>query len=254
MKASAIIRIIAFSLIFLMLLGLLTGGLFIGYFFISSPSGETTTIEREVDSSEFRNLEIDWVAGSVKVMTGISDRIIIRETKDVNNPYTMSTEFDGNTLKISYASKIRFHLGSMSGKDLLIIVPRSWSCQSLEINGAALEINIDNVSIGSIELNGAATEFTFSGELSELDCNGAAAELNVACTNNLSRVNIDGAACSLDLTLPEICGFDVEIDGLAVDFHSDLDYNKDENQYTYGNEHCKIDVSGLGCQITINPS
>lgn len=256
MKASAIIRIVVFSLIFLILLGLLIGGLSIGYLIGSGPSGETTTIRREIDVANLHDVEIDWAAGSVTIRPSPSatDKIIIYETKDINSTYTMSTEFDDNTLKISYGKDLGLHFGSLTGKDLTIILPRNWTCRNLEIDGAALEVDITGVAVGSLELNGAATELSFTGELLELECNGAAAELNVSCTKFLNQVKIDGAACKLDLTLPEECGFEVSTEGLAMDFHSDCDYYKNGSTYSYGDEYCKIDVSGLGCKVSVNPS
>lgn len=254
MKTGAIIRIVIFSVLFLILLGLLIGVLCISPLVSNTPSGEQVTVQRSVEADEFSKLEIDWAAGSVKIMTGYSEDIIIKETKDTNNPYAMVTELDGNTLKISYAESISFHLGSLSGKDLIILVPSSWNCRALEIDGAALDINISGLTADYIELNGAATKLNFSGSFDELECSGAAAELNIKCTKSPKSVTVDGAACKVGLSLPKTCGFVVDTDGLAIDFNSSCDYTKNGNTYTYGNENCEIDVSGLGCKITVNPS
>lgn len=253
MKTGAIVRIVIYSVLFLILLGLLIGGLCIGYLFYNAPSGETATIERRIDATEFSKLEIEWAAGSVKIVTGlITNEIVVMESKDTNNPYAMVTEFDGNTLKIRYANNVSFHIASLSGKDLTVIVPKNWNCRSLEIDGAALEIDISDMDVDYIELNGASAKLNLDGCFGKLECNGAATKLNLNCTTSPDRISIDGAACQLDLTLPKNCGFAVDADGLAIDFNSNCDYTKNGNTYTYGGEDCEIDVSGLGCKVTVD--
>ena len=254
MKASAIIRIVVFSLVFLMLLGILLGGLCLNFFVEFIPSGDETTIIREVPTGQFRNIEIDWAAGSVNVMVGYTDAIVIKETKDSNNPHTMVTEFDSSTLKITYGSNTGFQLGVNTGKDLIVMIPKQWHINNLEINGAALEVNVENVNLNSIKLNGAAMDMTFKGELRNLECGGAGAKLDITCNNSINSVSVDGAGCQLDLKLPGKCGFNLTSEGLGMNFESEFKYAKNGSTYTYGNEHCKIDVSGLACKVSVNPS
>ena len=166
----------------------------------------------------------------------------------------MVTEIDGNTLKIRYANNVSFNFGSISGKDLIIIVPRNWNCRALVIDGAALDISVEGLKAENVELNGASTKFSYNGFFSDLECNGAAAKLDVTCTGSPAQISVDGAACEMNLTLPKNCGFIVDADGLAIDFDSSLDYSKNGDTYTYGNEKCEIDISGLGCRISVEPS
>lgn len=256
MKAGAIVRIVLYSLLFLMLLGILLGGIFVGEFISVrsswSPSGEYATIERSVSADEFSKLEIEWAAGSVKIMTADTDQITVKETKDSDNPYAIVTEYDDDTLTIRYASNISVNFGNLSGKDLTITVPKSWNCEELSIDGAALDIDISGLTVGSMDLDGAAAELDFSGKLGELECDGAAMELTLHCANSPDRISMDGAACKLDLTLPANCGFVVDTDGLAIDFKTDCAYTVNNGAYTSGNGHCKIRMSGLGCQVSID--
>ena len=254
MKTSAIIRIIIFSVLFFVLLGILLGGLCLTNFIYTEPSGENTVLERKVDAEEFSSLEIDWAAGSVTIgRTPDHDNIIIREVKDSNNSYTMSTEFDDSTLMISYGAS-KLNLGNLTSKDLVILVPSYWDCTQLEINGAALNIDINGVDIHTLEINGASNQLTFNGELNDLSVEGAANTMDVNITKGLSRVNIEGMGCKLDLLLPSNLGFDTNLSGLGISFQSSLKYSKEGNRYFYGNKACKIDVSGLGCQLSVDPS
>lgn len=252
MKTTAIIRIILFSLLFLVLVGILLSGIFGGKFIFGfSPSGKIETTERSVSAEEFSKLEIEWAAGTIKVLTGDTDQITVKESKDSNNPYAIVIEYEDDTLKIQYA-KSSIHFGNVSSKDLTIIVPENWNCEDLTIDGAALEIDVSGLTVESLELSGAATELNFNGNLGELECDGAAAKLNLTCTNSPDQISIDGAACELDLTLPVNCGYRVETDGLAIDFNSNCAYTSKNGEYIYGNAYSHINVSGLGCKVTVD--
>ena len=255
MKTSAIIRIVLYTLLLLVLLSILLGGILLGKLILNFsagiPSGEKTTAEHSADAAEFSNLEIDWAAGTIKIVTADTDQITVKEVKDTNNRFSMVTEYDDDTLKVSYGEHVSINLGSLSGKDLIITVPLNWACGELTINGAALDIEISNLNVGTIDLDGAATELAFRGSLKELECDGAAAELKLNCSNAPDRISIDGAACELDLTLPANSGFQVEADGLAIEFDSDLAYSFQNGAYIYGNGQCKVRVYGLGCMVSI---
>lgn len=256
MKTSAIVRIVLYSLLFLMLLGILITGIVAGKFISGLgswvPSGDLDITERSVSAEEYSKLDIEWAAGSINIKVGGSDKIIVKETKDSNNPYAMVTEHSDDTLTIRYGNGISVNFGNLSSKDLTIIVPQNWHCVELSINGAALEIDISGLTVDNIDLDGAATELKFTGSLGELECDGAATELTLNCTNNPDNISIDGAACQLDLTLPAGCGYRVDADGLAIDFKSNCDYRTHDDAYVYGNSTCHIDVSGLGCKIKVD--
>jgi hypothetical protein len=252
MKTGAIVRIVLYSLLFLMLLGILITGIVLVKLASWNPSGDLNVAERSVSAEEYSKLDIEWTAGSINIQIGGSDKIIIREYKDSNNPYALITEHSQDTLKVRYADGVSINFGNLASKDLTIIVPKNWPCKELTINGAALEIDINDLTVDCIDLDGAATELNFTGSFGKLECDGAASELNIMCTNSPEQVSIDGAACELNLTLPVDCGYRVETDGLAIEFKSNCDYRIYDDKYFYGNANCHIDISGLGCQIKVD--
>lgn len=255
MKTKAIIRIIACSLLFSVLLGILSAGLTVARVLNGTASGETTTLERRMEAEKFRNIQIDWVAGSVTIKASLTGGdIIIKEFKDTKNRCTFTTEFSDDTLKIGYGSS-NLPYGAYGVKELLVLVPMSWNCNQLEINGAAIKINVDNLTVNNLELSGAANELTFKGKLYELEAEGSGLKLDIDSNFTApNHVSVEGMGCNLTLTLPTKAGFDVTIEGLGVSFHSNVEYQRDGSSYTYGNKDCKIDVSGLGCKVSVDPS
>lgn len=252
MKLRTIIFIIILAVIVLAVAGIWTGKSYLGSLFGNKEPGELITAENKANPEDFSKLDIEWAAGSVKIETADTTQITVKETRDSNNPHALVTEFDGDTLKIRYAESLSVNLGALSSKDLTITVPKDWVCQDLEIDGAALNISISGLNTRSMELKGAAAKLTYTGIISELECDGAASQINLNCTEAPKYIDINGAACKLTMTLPKGSGFAVETDGVALDFESNCTTSFNDGTYTYGDGSCKVKIAGLGCSVTVN--
>lgn len=252
MKLRAIILIIVVAVIVLSVTGVISLHAMFDSMFGKVDTGEDTTLERTVNADEFSNLVIEWAAGSIKIITADTNKITIQETKKSGNTHAMVTEYDGDTMTIRYASGISANMANLSAKHLTITVPQNWNCEELEINGAALDVNVSGLTAGSVELSGAATKLNYTGSFDELECDGAAAQLKLDSSVAPSQVSINGAACKLDLIIPADTGFAVKTEGMAVDFNSNSTCSFSDNTYTYGDGHCKVHISGLGCKVSIN--
>lgn len=259
MKSNAIARIIIYAIVAIVLISILCGFLIMDTFVINIGSDNGTVVEGEtsIDASEIKNIEIDWAAGSVEIIVTDADHITISEVMPEDSKYKMTYKISSNTLKLEYATGV-FSIGfgdwSIPKKDLIITVPKDWICEELEIDGASLAINIQNLTIEKFDLDGASCDVFFAGSLDRIDIDGASTSLTLSCTNQISAINIDGASCDLDLTLPQGCGFLLQMDGLSCDLHTDLSGVTADGKTVYGNGHCKIDVDGISCDVTIAES
>lgn len=257
MKRNAITRIILYSILALTLTGILISGLGMnGLNFIFTFGSGGTVVEGEVtfNASQIKNLEINWAAGSVEIRAADTDHITISEVRSENSKHKMVYNLSGDTLQLDYASgKISIGFGNrnLPNKDLVITVPKDWVCKELEIDGAALSIDIQDVTVGKFELDGASCDVNVVGTVEQVDIDGASTDISISSFHPISSVQIDGASCKLELILPKECGFLVQMDGLSCRFHSDLDYSKSGGTYAYGNRQCVVDIDGISCDVTI---
>lgn len=254
MKTNAIVRIVIYSLVILLLLGLLLTGLGTGMlmFNIQFDTGDYTTGGSKVDAAGIRQLEIDWASGSILMQTADTDQITFTESGSFTDDQAMVYEVKNGTLTLKYSKPaIQIGFGSMPSKDLVITVPKDWVCQELELDGAALDIEINGLSIDSLDMDGASNQVRINAAVRNLDCDGASCEITLNTTDKPRKIDLDGASCRLELTLPADCGFLVQMDGLSCDFNSDLDYTSSNGDYMYGDCYCQIDTDGLSCQVTI---
>lgn len=251
MKRNAIVRIILFAMLALILTGILISGL-TGYLFgFELSGGIEVDYEASVEAEGAKNIEINWAAGSVIIKREDVDQIIFREVAEETIQKKMVFRYAGNTLEINYGSKYS-GINNPQRKDLVVIVPMDWSGKSIQINGAALTVDILDITIGELEMDGAGCVLNFQGSVNKVSMDGASAQVKLNCTNRVSEIEMDGASCKLDVTLPSGCGFLVEMDGLGCKFNSDLPGIAQNDHYSYGDQQCKIDVDGLNCEVHIS--
>lgn len=256
MKQNAIARIVLYSILALVLTGILVTGVLAGSFMVHFDSQSGTVVEHEasVAAADVRKIEIDWAAGSVEFVTADTDRITFRETSSEDSKYDMTYSLHGDTLQLDYSSTgftIGFGNFSFPSKDLVITVPRDWLCEELEIDGASLTIDIQDLTVGTLDLDGASCDVFFTGSLEELEADGASTNITLSCSNRISRISMDGASCDLELTLPEDCGFTLSMDGLSCDLHTELPCSAINGRTVYGDGYTKINIDGVSCDVTI---
>ena len=281
MKTNAIIRIVFFSLTILILLGILLGVIAFDMFLFdtNTHSDRIDHVEEKIDmynvTSDIRNIEIDWVTGSITFQKDQNARdISIRELSADNSKYHMVLKQSGQTMKIKYCDQasINFTFGTHIdiSKDLVIIVPANWDCNSLEIDTAAADVvlndltihefdfdgasgicKMNNCSIGKLDIDTASGNVYFSGTLETLDCDAASADYDIEVFNIPRSIKIDGLSGDLKLTLPPDAGFTCNLDSMNGSFDTDFSYRMHSDAYICGNGDCKIKVSAMSGAVII---
>ena len=254
MKRNAIARLIVYSLLALVLTGVLVTGLLTNIVIdISNGTVNVVNGEAAVNADQVHNLQINWLSGNVVIKAEAVDRIILRETADNAIKRPMTYRCEDNTLEINHSSQRVFTpFNQPQEKNLVVIVPLDWECRDMEIDGAGLEISINGLNIRDLSVDGAGVVMNVNSSIQDLDISGAGCEITLNCTDRPKSIEVDGAGCVLSLTLPESCGFQLEMDGLGCELETDLPFTKRDGVYISGNGHCKIEVNGLGCEVSIN--
>lgn len=284
MKSNAIIRIILFTIVILILASLLGFVLLADSLaFNSSSFGRRENTDGnlsssgEVDASQIKDLEIEWVSGSITIIPTDSDKITFTETGASNEDEAMIWKQSGDRLIIQFGGEMTTSGFNFFGintntysKDLEVCVPKNWICDKLNIESvsaridvsdlAAGEIALDNVSgicdfdnctAEDITLNTVSGDIRFNGTLDTLECEAVSANCTAVLANVPTQIRMDGVSGDLDLTLPADCGFTASIDATSGDFTSDFPTITKKGNYTYGDEACRIDISGVSGDITI---
>ena len=287
MKTNAIIRIVIWSLVLVILVGIL--GSFVSHSALSNlrrahsgstqeeapvqalPNENTLTLAPDA----IREIKIEWVAGDIIIQPMDTDVITVSES-DISDPrYTMVWQDRGEKLEIHFCEDsitvgFGVNLDEEISKDLYIYVPRDWMCDSLEIDAASATVEINDLTIRELDFDGASGtcnlenciitdldidtasgDVRFSGSLTTLDFDAASASFIGEFVNTPSRIDMDGMSGDLDIALPEDTGFTVIMDGLSSHFSSEFQTGHRNGTEVYGDGRCRINVDGMSCDVTI---
>ncbi|MBQ7130753.1 MAG: DUF4097 family beta strand repeat protein [Oscillospiraceae bacterium] len=298
MKTNAIVRIIIWSLVLALLVGVLVS--FVSHRTFSllrrAPTAEAThipvpletTVEETpvqvlpneetltIPADTIREIEIEWVAGDILILTKDTKDISISESDVSDIKYSMIWNTKGDKLEILFceeALNIGFGitLGNNISKDLYIEVPQDWVCNSLEIDAASATLEVHNLTIREMDFDGASGTCDFqnchisdldidtasgdvyyAGTLNTLDFDAASASFIADFQNVPSRIDMDGMSGNLDIALPGDCGFTLSMDGMSSRFSSAFyGTTMKNNSHVYGDGRCRIDVDGMSCDVNI---
>lgn len=230
-----------------------------------------------VGAGSIDGIEIEWAAGDITILPRDIEEITISESNVSNEKYAMVWQVDERKLEISFCEKglisgFGISLGADIRKDLYIYVPLDWNCRSLEIDAASATVEISNMTIGKLDLDGAegivrlnncnirdldvdtaSGDIFFSGIMDTLDFDAASANFTGEFQNTPNRIDMDSMSGTLDISLPEDCGYSLSMDGMSKTFRSDFQGTENRNGiHTYGDGRCRIKVDGMNCEVTIH--
>ena len=283
MKNNAIVRIVIYSVAIVALLGILLSATATGLYFTTSvvqnevpaPTASPREINQYDFTAQIQNIEIDWVAGSIAIHKSDSlSNIIVEEFSPAASQHNMVVKQSGQTLKIEFCEESikfpNFGINVDVSKDLVIRVPRNWNCNNLEIDAAATDVNIqdltireldfdgasgnlilDNCNIEELDIDTASGDVEFTGILENLDFDAASAKFYGEFFENPRNLNMDSMSGDLELVLPEDAGFELNMDTVSGSFDTDFLVGKHDKAYICGEGQCKIKVSAMSSDVSI---
>ena len=290
MRSNAILRIVLYSIAIIVLLGILIGGIAVGLFVMDVDGHHSEVYHTPIatdrneawtalDVKEIQNIEIDWVSGSITIKPdSTSDQIVVKEIGLTGENTAMVCRRNGDTLEIKFQKDTNFTFGVTQSftKDLIITVPMDWVCDTLEIDTASAEVTVSDLVIEKFDFDGASGvcrlqkcyvdcldmdtasgNIYFEGTLNDMDCDAASANCEIIVYNAPKQIDLDMASGDLDLTLPEDCGFTVDLNTASGHFSSDFEtICKDDSHthsvHTHGDGSCRIQVDAMSGDVTIH--
>ena len=227
MKNNAIIRIIIWSIVIVLLLGLMGTAILGRNYFrsgrtILNPAPAATEVALEtpmevlpnedtvsLDPSQVQEIEIEWAAGAILIQPADVTEIRISESDVSDEKYAMLWKLRDRELSIQFCEEsiANFNFGITINtdleKDLTIFVPRDWDCQSLEIDAASATVEINDLSIREVDIDTASGICRFDNcNVTQLDLDTASGD--VTYVGDLDILDCDAASASVYAVLGNV--------------------------------------------------
>lgn len=262
MRKSARNRIIVWSIVSVLLIGLLTVGIigirnygalnFKLFSFSNDDLDKMSTGSAEFDKNEVKSIDINWTSGTVDIKNSNTDKVEISENAsyDKDDDNAMRWSLDDGKLKI-YDSKNAFGFHwfsfSMSPKKLTVTLPEGISLDEFDVSSASADFTAESINADTFDIETASGKITidsFEGKKAEINTASGTIDLNrvladdvdietisgeCTVTGKIEKLNVSGVSSVLNLTVGKN---NSEINAETVSGNVNIKTNCDESGFT----------------------
>ena len=224
-----------------------------------------------VEPARVREIEVDWLGGSVMVVLTDDDSLSFAEMayQDVPEEQRLSYALDGDTLKIDFCRSGHL-LSSSPEKQLVLSIPRSLTLEKFEADTTAAAVNVTGLHTQTVDIS------TVSGGV---DLAAEAYEIDISTTGGCAAVDADfyqldfsAVSGSLNLTMQRAAEVEVETTsggvtihlppsayGFALDFETvsgtpeiAFDANGGDGHWTYGDKASTLNIDTVSGNLSLD--
>ena len=224
-----------------------------------------------VEPACVREIEVDWLGGSVMVVLTDDDSLSFAEMayQDVPEEQRLSYALDGDTLKIDFCRSGHL-LSSSPEKQLVLSIPRGLTLEKFEADTTAAAVNVTGLHTQTVDIS------TVSGGV---DLAAEAYEIDISTTGGCAAVDADfyqldfsAVSGSLTLTMQRAAEVDAETVsggvtihlppssyGFALDFETvsgtpeiAFDANGGDGHWTYGDNASTLNIDTASGNLSLD--
>ena len=192
--------------------GLLGLDLGFGNSFVYDHAGKYTAGDGEIDGT-VKKLDIDWLSGSVSVVAGNGDSVLIREAAGgkIDKDMRVHWWLDGTTLRVKFCAsglKPRIYHGK---KDLTVTVPETLSLSAISVDSASAEVSVLGASMDELSVDTASGAIRVDTDcgLQSLRTDSASGEQDIKVRSAVSA-ELDAASGKISLTADTVRNLDID--------------------------------------------
>lgn len=167
-------------------------------------------------------LEIEWVSGSVDVVTSKEDAVsIFEEAADViSNDMRVHWWLEGTTLHIKYSAANSFFHISFSGRNipkaLTVSLPAYFDLSAVSVDTASADVTISGIKADIFNAATASGKVNFTGEARKIDIDTASGDITLNNSGEASSIDVDSSSGKQDLTVSHVEKAELESSSGAI--------------------------------------
>ena len=237
--------------------------------------GSYTGGEIRVPAEDITALDIDWVAGDVKIMVTDGEEIVVTEHADRGIPaeYALLLEAD-NTLRIRYSNDVWGI--DMPEKDLTVLLPRTVAenLTAVDLSGVSANFAVGKLTVrdafsfdttsGKLEMQSMnapqakATVSSVSGKVEldgsfrEVKAGSTSGEIDLMLRNAPAAVEVSTVSGEVDVELPAGTGFTLDYSTVSGELEYDFPLTKSKDgKFVCGDGACRIEVGTTSGSLSV---
>ena len=237
--------------------------------------GSYTGGEIRVPTEDITALDIDWVAGDVKIMVTDGEEIVVTEHADRGIPaeYALLLEAD-NTLRIRYSNDVWGI--DMPEKDLTVLLPRTVAenLTAVDLSGVSADFAVGKLTVrdafsfdttsGKLEMQSMnapqakATVSSVSGKVEldgsfrEVKAGSTSGEIDLMLRNAPAAVEVSTVSGEVDVELPAGTGFTLDYSTVSGELECDFPLTKSvDGKYVCGDGACRMEVGTTSGSLSV---
>ena len=224
-----------------------------------------------VEPARVREIEVDWLGGSVMVVLTDDDSLSFAEMayQDVPEEQRLSYALDGDTLKIDFCRSGHL-LSSSPEKQLVLSIPRSLTLEKFEADTTAAAVNVTGLHTQTVDISTVSGNVDLAAEAYEIDISTAGG--CAAVDADFYQLDFSAVSGSLTLTMQRAAEVDAETVsggvtihlppssyGFALDFETvsgtpeiAFDANGGDGHWTYGDKASTLTVDTASGNLSLD--
>lgn len=237
--------------------------------------GSYTGGEIRVPAEDITALDIDWVAGDVKIMVTDGEEIVVTEHADRGIPaeYALLLEAD-NTLRIRYSNDVWGI--DMPEKDLTVLLPRTVAenLTAVDLSGVSADFAVDKLTVresfsfdttsgklktevltatgAKADVNSVSGDIELDGSFREVKAGSTSGEIDLMLRNAPAAVEVSTVSGEVDVELPAGTGFTLDYSTVSGELECDFPLTKSvDGKFVCGDGACRIEVGTTSGSLSV---
>lgn len=204
-----------------------------------------------------KNVEINWVDGSVQVAYHGSNEITFSETsqRKVDKDGELRWKVDGDTLRIEYAAP-GFRSWFSPEKDLTLMLPENLMLDTLKINVVSAQVWGNDLKVDEearVQSVSGEVQLGFADAPRKVNTDTVSGDMELRFAQTPEAITADAVSGDMTIYLPRNAGFTAKVESISGRVQGDLPVEKlDKEHYTCGNGACSISMDSVSGDVWFN--
>ena len=280
-RVGAIIKLVAFSVTLVILLAIL-GVMLVGDIPpVWSFSGVTVKDFDRYDDTDYaigdqsytdniKNIDVDWVAGSITLEIYDGDAVVIKETGASSLDESMRSRVVGDTLSVKFARSGNLFWSNSASKDLTVSIPAKIAgelcnidissvsgdvtavelvCDKLTVVGTSAKIDISG-KVGKLDVATVSGDVKIVGTVGEVEMEAVSGSVNVVSDAVPTRVDIETVSGKIIVKVPSTAdGFIADLDSISGNMSCN---NVSMRYYKHGDGVARFDFETISGNVYVS--